>query len=417
MNGRSRVARMVFALCLASGGLAVTAPMALAACPDPGANQITIYTDANFGSQCAVLGVGNYANPTQMGIHNDWMSSLKVGADVRAILFADSNFGGWEATYIRTAATMSSHDNDQVSSIMVQADPGLGLYYDSSLEVTYNQDWADEGQGLAIVPGGATYITQNNPPRLWKFATQNFQQSPDCAAPPAGVSCATMPAALSAYDHFGDPEVIADHVLVPLEGSTPPAVAVFSATDLSFQGWDELDAQTQAAWVSATTVGGSNELWSSDGNIQNTAGNRLWSYGLDFGKLCLTGPTTPSCYMLGASTAHNLYRRDGSSVDLQGLQGGDFSSSGSELYLSTGYSTCVGGDGQGVRVFDIGTGNMLARSASNGTGQFNVNANCDFPQYEEIEGLDVQSSYVSLFVLDNELWGGDHIFWKKYLNS
>ena len=60
---------------------------------------------------------------------------------------------------------------------------------------------------------------------------------------------------------------------------------------------------------------------------------------------------------------------------------------------------------------------MLARSASNGTGQFNVNANCDFPQYEEIEGLDVQSSYVSLFVLDNELWGGDHIFWKKYLNS
>ncbi|WP_175492665.1 beta/gamma crystallin-related protein [Methylocapsa palsarum] len=109
---------------VAIGALLLTvlfSPAAYAAC-NPGADQAAFFKDANFGGSCSVRGVGNYPNANAIGLPNDSISSVKLGANVQVVLCKDVNFGG--DCILLKASESFVHDNrvgnDNTTSLRVQ---------------------------------------------------------------------------------------------------------------------------------------------------------------------------------------------------------------------------------------------------------------------------------------------------------
>jgi len=93
--------------------------------PEPADQEVFVYVNGNFGGNCVALGPGFYPDgdfSVPYGVPNDSISSLKVGASVRARLFVDSWYGG--AYYYfgggHDYGVMPSGWNDQTSSIRVE---------------------------------------------------------------------------------------------------------------------------------------------------------------------------------------------------------------------------------------------------------------------------------------------------------
>lgn len=95
---------------------------ALAAC-EPTADQASFYTDANFRGSCVVRGVGEFPNAEAIGLPNDSISSLKVGANVQVIVCKDTNFRGdcIRLTHDVSFLNDGRVGNDAVTSLRVQA--------------------------------------------------------------------------------------------------------------------------------------------------------------------------------------------------------------------------------------------------------------------------------------------------------
>lgn len=62
-------------------------------CP-PGPNQVSFYTNADFLGSCVTRDVGDYPTGVSIGLPNDSISSIRVGAGTQVLLCADENFGG-----------------------------------------------------------------------------------------------------------------------------------------------------------------------------------------------------------------------------------------------------------------------------------------------------------------------------------
>ena len=61
---------------------------------NPNGDQIALFLDGGYSGQCVVKGIGDYSNPSSIGLPNDSISSLKVGSNVKATLCRDDNYGG-----------------------------------------------------------------------------------------------------------------------------------------------------------------------------------------------------------------------------------------------------------------------------------------------------------------------------------
>lgn len=94
----------------------------------PNADQITLYSDANYGGSCVTRGIGDYADAGSLGIGNDTVSSIRVGANVQAVLCKDSVYGGGCETLTGDDANLSDNSigDNQVSSAKVQVRSGVG---------------------------------------------------------------------------------------------------------------------------------------------------------------------------------------------------------------------------------------------------------------------------------------------------
>jgi hypothetical protein len=73
-------------------------------CPLPGAGQVVVWKDIDRMGACEVLTRGQYKNPKIFGniadmfIHNDTVSSIQTGPDVKAVIYSDKNFQGSSLT-------------------------------------------------------------------------------------------------------------------------------------------------------------------------------------------------------------------------------------------------------------------------------------------------------------------------------
>ncbi len=89
---------------------------------NPGADQVALFVDPDYNGQCVVKGVGEYPNPSSIGLPNDAISSLKVGGSVQAVLCLDDNYGGGCETFLGDDSNLGDNSigDNQVSSARVE---------------------------------------------------------------------------------------------------------------------------------------------------------------------------------------------------------------------------------------------------------------------------------------------------------
>ncbi|MBM3190482.1 MAG: hypothetical protein FJZ90_17425, partial [Chloroflexi bacterium] len=90
---------------------------------NPNADQIALYANTGYGGSCVTLGVGQYPNPGHLGsLGNDNAESIKVGSNVRGILYEHDNYAGRSETF--TVDDSNLGDNtigaNAVSSVKVE---------------------------------------------------------------------------------------------------------------------------------------------------------------------------------------------------------------------------------------------------------------------------------------------------------
>jgi len=90
---------------------------------NPNADQVGLYTDANYGGSCVVKDIGNYSNPSAMGIANDSISSVKVGNNVKLTLCQNDNYLGTCEVFTDDDSNLSDNSigDNQASSAKVES--------------------------------------------------------------------------------------------------------------------------------------------------------------------------------------------------------------------------------------------------------------------------------------------------------
>jgi hypothetical protein len=247
-----------------------------------------------------------------------------------------------------------------------------------------NNGWHTNVQGVAR-DEEYWYITQQN--RLWKIPiSHNLNAAVDGSEPLISlVELEELPLRSEGYDHFGDLDQYDGRLYVALEGRNAgliPAVAVFSAVDLSFETYRLLDAQSHLAdqckmapWCAINPVDGllysSSFFISGFGPCPESGGCDAHSviYKYDVG----TGLQSESDGSRAELAGHlTLTDEIGYEITLCRIQGGAFSSTGN-LYLVS--DTKAGG----IYGFDGQTGRMILHTI----------IDYDPEDREELEGITV----------------------------
>jgi hypothetical protein len=118
----------------------------------PGRWQVYVWTDKERGGKCAALEPGLYPYPENLGVPDNWISSIQAGAKVRARLFENSVYGGGKTAvfpgeYFDTLDSVSW--NGKVSSMRV--------------EVGLRDENCGSGQPNAVLqPGEIALLTEQN---------------------------------------------------------------------------------------------------------------------------------------------------------------------------------------------------------------------------------------------------------------
>jgi len=98
-----------------------SSPPLPAACT-PSADQVTIFENAGYGGQCVTLGIDQYSDSGQMNFANDAVSSIRVGTNVRAILYEHGAFAGRSEIFTGDDNNLTDNTigNDSVSSMRIE---------------------------------------------------------------------------------------------------------------------------------------------------------------------------------------------------------------------------------------------------------------------------------------------------------
>jgi hypothetical protein len=90
--------------------------------------KVEIFTDCNYSGKSVKLGLGNYRNSDVIGLPNDSISSFKIPAGLKVILFEDNDFKGKSFGIATDKPCLTDNSmpgktgktwNDQVSSIKI----------------------------------------------------------------------------------------------------------------------------------------------------------------------------------------------------------------------------------------------------------------------------------------------------------
>lgn len=112
---------------------------------NPNADQVSLYTGTGFSGQCITKGLGDYPNPTAIGLPNDSIKSVKVGGNVKVQLCQHDNYG-------EPCSTFES-DNGDIG--------GSGVGYGTSSAKVENRTCEVGGHEVALFPetnyGGQCY--------------------------------------------------------------------------------------------------------------------------------------------------------------------------------------------------------------------------------------------------------------------
>ncbi len=145
----------------------------------PGANQIGVYSESDYGGKCQIMDVGNY---TELSAFNNSIESIQVGSNVMAQLFSEPNFTGRSETIFNNEGDLEDNlvGNNQITSLKITPrsapplfptillSPGNGDQIPSGSSLSFS--WRDAGGGNQFQvslsgPGG------DLPPSEWLSTT------------------------------------------------------------------------------------------------------------------------------------------------------------------------------------------------------------------------------------------------------
>ena len=416
----------------------------------PKPNEVIVWEDPNYQGTCKTLVQGRYPNESYFSpVHNDSISSLRVGCASRAILYQSAatwvtptdfappfwSYTGHRATY-EAGSNHDLHEGDwllqlgpnvenDVSAIVVQNEDNRRVAYAFLGDHPGDSDsppYAQQPQGLAH---SSTHWFVTNRWSMFKMPIdrdldENSWESRVCLGnlsvgdygaaiqPWQCVNCGGVmlidicvstlppPAGIEGCDHMGDPDFAygidgVGLVFVPMEGCTggKAKVAVYRADDLSLVGANQLWDKT-AGWVAIDPTGPRN-LWGSDQD------HVMRRYTVDWQALSDQVPGQPpldnflSVINCQSSTCGQreswsyVFDADAFQGVMGGGQGGVFDPSGRVLYLTDSDSGY-----HGIMAVNPDTGYLLTKTGDN-YGPFNFQR--EHPIDQEEEGIDYFDQY------------------------
>ena len=245
--------------------------------------------------------------------------------------------------------------------------------------------WSDKLQGVANDRDN-WFFTQEV--RLWKFPiTHDLALDVKGAQPSRGILSAGMPSSLRGYNHFGDLDQAGGRLYIPVEGKSPPVLAVFRASDLGFVGSAPFitgsgKPQREAGWVAIHPTTGL--LYTSNNEI----GGR--EHAIFIYRVTING----SQVSLQPQGVMNLTRRSGFLTERERemsikpyLQGGVFSSDGRLLFLCNGKDPGFDPNDGGIWIFEAKTGRMITKSTPGRPFAYEFHPSRIIPDGQEPEGI------------------------------
>jgi hypothetical protein len=86
---------------------------------DPGPGQVAFFEHSDFGGRCVIRGVGNYPTASAIGLANDSISSIKVGANAQVFVCEHNSYKG-DCELLTSNHSNLGIGNDRISSAKVQ---------------------------------------------------------------------------------------------------------------------------------------------------------------------------------------------------------------------------------------------------------------------------------------------------------
>jgi WD40 repeat protein/tetratricopeptide (TPR) repeat protein len=168
---------------------------------NPSADQVALFVDANYGGQCVVKGIGQYSNPSAIGLPNDSVSSIRVGSNIQATLYEHDDYQGLYETF--TSGDVDLRNNitgdNMVSSVKVQrCASALGVITPENarrireLRVFQSQSWVEsvafspDGKVLAWAGDGGIWLHDLQQNRLLRHLTGHTAQTHSVVFSPDG---------------------------------------------------------------------------------------------------------------------------------------------------------------------------------------------------------------------------------------
>ena len=223
----------------------VIAPYTSPAC-NPSSNEIALFVDPNYSGQCVIKGIGDYPNPSSIGLPNDSISSIRVGSNVQAVLCHDDNYSGGCETFTGDDSNLSDNSigDNQVSSVRVENRGGStetrlydntnyggsSVYVNTTGLYTMVDVFNDMAESITMPTGwsvrlfehddyyGPQVCIQGNDGNLW----DNYYNSGNVAA-----NSATM---FEVYNQSSCPPIVIPPSATPSPSSTPTRTKTPSPT-------------------------------------------------------------------------------------------------------------------------------------------------------------------------------------------
>lgn len=409
-------------LLLAAMPFFVSSPAWPADCSFPQPEQVIVYDEIDRGGACRLLDIGYYRDPASFRLPTDSISSIDVGANVRAVLYEHNEFRGRQAHFEGGFNYGElGRENDKTSSIEIFRKEGgaAATSYLNEYPSKRKTYWSEQAQGLAN-DGRRWFIT--NKDSIFKVRVSSDLNN---LGPP--IAAAGIPAQLRdmrySYNHFGDLDHEAGFLFVPVEAGEEeswPQIAAFDAASLRLLSAFELsDSHDRSApWLAIRP--GTRSLWTSNSALADD--NQLREYAIDWERLKTTG-----ALVLTFLRQIELRDRQSRTLRLTSTQGGVFDPDGDLLYLTTGPCREHGY----VYVFALddatNTAKLQARS-ENGYGPLNFKTNpntlfgrCSEDEGEGLDWLDargigipgIPDGQLHLMMIDNDLYR-DKVSLKHY---
>lgn len=125
----------------------------------PNSDQVALFTSYSYSDSCVLRNIGEYATPWDIGLPNDSISSVRVGSNVRVVLYEHNGYLGRSEVFGADISNIrgSYVGDDMVSSLRVESRAGSAACTPGAEQVALFT--GPQYSGSCVVRNTGTYST------------------------------------------------------------------------------------------------------------------------------------------------------------------------------------------------------------------------------------------------------------------